>query len=113
MYCVKCGVELADTEKQCPLCKTRVYHPDLQQGEGEPLYPKEKFPAKEHRSKLPQALATAAFLLPMAIAVIGGLALSTVLSLLFVPSLFSLIHGGQSRIGGWLGRHMGLNRAAG
>lgn len=70
MYCVKCGVELADTEKQCPLCKTRVYHPDLQQGAGEPLYPKEKFPAKERRSKLPQALATAAFLLPMAIAVI-------------------------------------------
>ena len=22
MYCVKCGVELADTEKRCPLCET-------------------------------------------------------------------------------------------
>ncbi|SEN32043.1 hydrophobe/amphiphile efflux-1 (HAE1) family protein [Paracoccus alcaliphilus] len=65
---------------------------------------------------VPSALATGEggeFRAPMAIAVIGGLALSTVLSLLFVPSLFSLIHGGQSRIGGWLGRHMGLNRAAG
>ena len=29
MYCVKCGVELADSEKSCPLCKTPVYFPDL------------------------------------------------------------------------------------
>ena len=31
MYCIKCGVELADTEKQCPLCGTLVYHPELEQ----------------------------------------------------------------------------------
>ncbi len=29
MYCVKCGVELADSERKCPLCKTPVYYPDL------------------------------------------------------------------------------------
>ena len=29
MYCVKCGVELADSERSCPLCKTPVYYPDL------------------------------------------------------------------------------------
>lgn len=29
MYCIKCGVELADSEMRCPLCDTRVYHPDL------------------------------------------------------------------------------------
>ncbi len=28
MYCVKCGVELADSEKKCPLCKTPVYYPE-------------------------------------------------------------------------------------
>ncbi len=27
MYCVKCGVELADSEKKCPLCHTPVYFP--------------------------------------------------------------------------------------
>ncbi len=27
MYCVKCGVELADSEEKCPLCKTPVYYP--------------------------------------------------------------------------------------
>ena len=26
MYCIKCGVELADSEKVCPLCGTRVFH---------------------------------------------------------------------------------------
>ncbi|MDT1061721.1 efflux RND transporter permease subunit [Paracoccus sp. CPCC 101403] len=63
---------------------------------------------------VPSAMGTgegAEFSAPMAIAVIGGLLLSTLLSLLFVPSLFSVIHGGQSRIGGWLGRRIGLNSA--
>ena len=40
MYCVKCGVELADGEKQCPLCGTRVYHPDIQTNEAFPPYPR-------------------------------------------------------------------------
>ncbi len=39
MYCVKCGVELADTEKVCPLCGTKVYHPELTRAEAEPTYP--------------------------------------------------------------------------
>lgn len=33
MYCVKCGVELADSEKSCPLCKTPVYYPEHKKGE--------------------------------------------------------------------------------
>ncbi|TBN38009.1 efflux RND transporter permease subunit [Paracoccus subflavus] len=62
---------------------------------------------------IPSALATGEggeFRAPMAIAVIGGLLLSTVLSLLFVPSLFSVIHGGQDRLTGWIARRAGLNR---
>lgn len=62
---------------------------------------------------IPSALATGEggeFRAPMAIAVIGGLLLSTVLSLLFVPALFSLIHGGQGRLTGWIGRRVGVNR---
>ena len=39
MFCIKCGVELADTEKSCPLCGTTVYHPDLVQKEVAPNYP--------------------------------------------------------------------------
>lgn len=41
MYCIKCGVELADSEKACPLCGTMVFHPELTQPEGTPLFPTE------------------------------------------------------------------------
>ena len=50
MYCVKCGVELADSERKCPLCHTPVYMPGLDEhpelpypaynGEGERVNPK-------------------------------------------------------------------------
>ena len=39
MYCVKCGVELADSEQKCPLCHTPVYFPGHDVGE-ERTYPK-------------------------------------------------------------------------
>ena len=39
MYCIKCGVELADSEDKCPLCGTVVYHPDLERPKADPLYP--------------------------------------------------------------------------
>ena len=44
MYCAKCGVELAPTEKACPLCGTAA-HPDLLQPDTDPLYPKEQLPS--------------------------------------------------------------------
>ena len=33
MFCVKCGVELSDSENKCPLCNTPVYYPEKQRGE--------------------------------------------------------------------------------
>ena len=44
MYCVKCGVRLADTEKKCPLCNTVVYHPEVKQEDAPELYPSKKMP---------------------------------------------------------------------
>lgn len=44
MYCIRCGVKLADTEKQCPLCGTVVFHPEIEQPDAEPLYPRERSP---------------------------------------------------------------------
>ena len=41
MYCVKCGVELADSERVCPLCETPVYFPGLDPDPETP-YPKER-----------------------------------------------------------------------
>lgn len=41
MYCVKCGVELADSEKHCPLCQTKVVCPEgLTREVCDPPYPK-------------------------------------------------------------------------
>jgi hypothetical protein len=45
MYCVKCGVELADSEAKCPLCGTPVYLPGYVPSEDKP-YPKFEKPEK-------------------------------------------------------------------
>ena len=40
MYCVKCGVELADSEKSCPLCGTEVILPrNVKRELADPPYP--------------------------------------------------------------------------
>ena len=44
MYCVKCGVQLADTESKCPLCNTIVYHPEITQEKNRESYPVRKMP---------------------------------------------------------------------
>ncbi len=59
MYCVNCGVKLADTEKECPLCKTSVYHPDIKRNEGDKLYPSKRYPQQVNFSFLSQILLTA------------------------------------------------------
>ena len=42
MYCVKCGVALADSERKCPLCGTLVFHPDIARPAAEPPFPPER-----------------------------------------------------------------------
>ncbi len=42
MYCQKCGVKLADSEKVCPLCGLSVYHPDIERQEADGPYPKNR-----------------------------------------------------------------------
>ena len=67
MYCVQCGVKLADSEVRCPLCGTRVFHPDILREAGESLYPAQKYPEARKRTFVLQALFTAAFILPFII----------------------------------------------
>jgi len=38
-YCIKCGVELSESEEKCPLCNTVVFHPDLPPQSGKRPYP--------------------------------------------------------------------------
>lgn len=65
MYCVKCGVKLGDTEKRCPLCGTKVYHPDIEQEECNPIYPKRTYPAPEEKALGLPIFLTAVFLVPL------------------------------------------------
>lgn len=39
MYCIKCGVELADSETRCPLCGTKVYNPEIKIEPTPPPFP--------------------------------------------------------------------------
>lgn len=68
MYCVKCGVELADSESKCPLCGTPVFHPEISRPEGEKPYPPDHKLAPEdvNRSGILFVL-TVLFALPLVI----------------------------------------------
>ena len=67
MYCVQCGVKLADTEVRCPLCGTRVFHPDIFREEAESLYPKHKLPKVRGKNYFLPVFLTAALILPLII----------------------------------------------
>ena len=75
MYCVKCGVNLADTEKKCPLCGTRVCHPDLQQPEVSPLYPEGERHKPINRWSI-MLIVSILYLLPISICLVCDLAIS-------------------------------------
>ena len=71
MYCIKCGVELADSEKVCPLCGTPVFHPDLPCGQGEPPYPADHRPRVDEVSRAGVLFVlTVLFVLPAVISVL-------------------------------------------
>ena len=61
MFCAKCGVELAETERKCPLCGTRL-HPDLAAEQTELLYPDS--PPTQVNSKAVHGVILALFLMP-------------------------------------------------
>lgn len=65
MYCINCGVKLADSENKCPLCGTVPYHPDIPREQGRPLYPVNHYPATEVSPKAAQRVLLVLFLLPI------------------------------------------------
>ena len=65
MYCIKCGVQLADTEKSCPLCNTVVYHPELSQPTAEVLYPTGRFPKKTSGKAVLSGAILILFMIPL------------------------------------------------
>lgn len=76
MYCINCGVELADSEKKCPLCGTHVFHPHLLRPEGERLYPANLNPPKQVQPWGVLTILTAFFLLPMFITLLCDIQLN-------------------------------------
>ena len=72
MYCIKCGVKLAETEKKCPLCNTAVCHPDFTEFK-EPLYPKNKLPKGNSNSKFICGAVIILFLIPLAVCLFADL----------------------------------------
>lgn len=75
MYCIKCGVKLADTERKCPLCNTVVYHPELAQPATEPLYPADKMPPSTSTPKARNGAAIILFLIPLIVCLYADLSL--------------------------------------
>lgn len=73
MYCVNCGVKLADTEKRCPLCGVAAFHPDIERAAEEPPYPQHRLPVPQVNSRAAQIVATTAFLLPLLITLLCDL----------------------------------------
>lgn len=73
MYCIQCGVKLADTENKCPLCGTVPYHPTIRRTEAIPLYPRNRYPAIRINRWGALITATTAFLLPLLITLLCDL----------------------------------------
>lgn len=67
MYCIKCGVKLADSEKKCPLCDTVVCHPDFENMERGNLYPKNKMPNTVSNAKTVNGVILILFMIPLII----------------------------------------------
>ena len=67
MYCIKCGVQLADTEKRCPLCGTVCYHPELPRPKESPLYPHKQNPQPRVSPLGAMSALTILCLIPLAI----------------------------------------------
>ena len=73
MFCINCGVKLADTEKKCPLCGTVVYHPDLKQGDAPPLYPPHKRPRPQKGSRAFNGAILILYLIPLLVSLLSDL----------------------------------------
>lgn len=76
MYCVNCGVKLADTEARCPLCGVAAVHPYIKRDLEKPSYPANRFPTPQVSPNGALMIVTGLFLLPFFITLVCDLQLS-------------------------------------
>ncbi len=69
MYCIKCGAKLAEGQLICPICNTRVYHPDFDISERS-TYPKGDFKSEELNYRGLMFVITMLFLIPLFLPVV-------------------------------------------
>ena len=69
MYCIKGGVKLSEGQTVCPICETRVYHPDMEIKE-ENTYPKIPFESEEFNRRGLMFVLTMIFLVPLILPVL-------------------------------------------
>lgn len=79
MYCVNCGVKLHDSLKTCPVCETKIYHPELEKLPKEPTYPTKKINERVSKSGF-LFIISMAFLLPLLIAITCDLSLNNIVT---------------------------------
>lgn len=51
MYCINCGIELSKGQAVCPICQTRVVHPDFPPDPELYPYPAKPFPSEAYNRK--------------------------------------------------------------
>lgn len=73
MYCVNCGVRLAETEPKCPLCGMTVYHPEIERPAARPLYPENQMPRVGSGKKAISGLIIFVFMVPLLLSVFSDL----------------------------------------
>lgn len=67
MYCIKCGAKLEKSEGVCPLCGTKVYHPEIQIETEKQLFPAGKMPETKHRSGAFNGAVIVMFFIPIVV----------------------------------------------
>ena len=76
MYCINCGIELSDGQNICPICQTRVYHPDIKKSDALPTYPRKAFKSEEINIRGLLFIVTLLHLIPIIFALILDLNLN-------------------------------------
>ncbi len=69
MYCIKCGAKLSKGQTICPICETRVYHPDLEITE-QNTFPKIPFESEEFNRKGLMFVLTMIFIVPFVLPIL-------------------------------------------